>query len=54
MKPEDCPNLDDCDKVKMILDKDALDFQYAEAIRKVCANCPGVKGEAEATESEAQ
>ena len=39
MKPEDCPKLNECYKVKMILDKDLLDFQYAEAIRAVCANC---------------
>ena len=42
MKPEDCPKLDDCYKVKMVLDKDLLDFQYAEAIRSVCANCSEV------------
>ena len=39
MKPEDCPKLDKCSKVEMIRDKDLLDFQYAEAIRTVCANC---------------
>ena len=39
MKAEECPKLDDCLKVKMILDKDLLDFQYAEAIRAVCAKC---------------
>jgi len=43
VKPEDCPKLDECNKVKMILDKDLLDFQYAEAIRAVCANCSEVK-----------
>jgi len=32
MKPEDCPKLDECYKIKMILDKDLLDFQYAESI----------------------
>ncbi len=42
MKPQDCPKLDECYKVKMILDKDLLDFQYAEAIRMVCAKCPEV------------
>jgi len=42
MNPEDCPKLDDCYKVKMVLDKDLLDFQYAEAIRGVCANCSEV------------
>ena len=44
VKPEDCPKLDEWYKVKMILDKDLLDFQYAEAIRAVCANCSEVKG----------
>ena len=39
MKPEDCPRLDQCSNLKMILDKDLLDFQYAEAIRVVCAHC---------------
>ena len=43
MKPEDCPKLNECYKVKMVLDKDLLDFQYAEAIRAVCANCSEVK-----------
>jgi len=42
MKPEDCPKLDDCPKIKMVLDKDLLDFQYAEAIRAVCAKCKEV------------
>lgn|GEM_PF-5050916 len=43
MKPEECPKLDECHKVKMVLDKDAEDFQYAEAIRVVCAKCSEVK-----------
>ncbi len=33
VKPEDCPKLDECHKLKMILDKELLDFQYIEAIR---------------------
>jgi len=41
VKPEECPKLDECHKVKMVLDKDMLDFQYAECIRQVCTNCPG-------------
>ena len=45
MKPEDCPRLDQCSKVKMVLDKDLLDFQYAEAIRVVCAHCSEAKSE---------
>ena len=43
MKPEDCPRLDQCSKLKMILDKDLLDFQYAEAIRVICAHCSEFK-----------
>jgi len=39
MRPEECAKLDSCFKVKMIGDKDILDFQYAEAVREVCANC---------------
>jgi len=38
-KSEVCPKLDECYKVAIILDKDYLDFQYAEFIRSVCANC---------------
>ena len=39
MKPEDCKKLDECHKAKMVLDKDMLEFQYAEAIRSICAKC---------------
>jgi len=39
MKPEDCSKLDTCFKIEMIRDKAMLDFQYAEAIREVCARC---------------
>jgi len=39
MRAEDCVKLDQCDKIRMILDKDMLDFQYAEAIRAVCSKC---------------
>ena len=48
MKPEDCPKLDECYKLKMILDKDLLDFQYAEAIRAVRAKCDQRAGGKEA------
>ncbi len=41
MKPEECYKLDECYKVKMVMDKDMEDFQCAECIRQVCANCPG-------------
>jgi hypothetical protein len=39
VKPEDCPELDRCHKVQMIMDKDLLDSQKAKAIRAVCATC---------------
>ena len=41
MKPEDCPKLNTCYKVLMILDKDLLDFQYADCIREICGRCEG-------------
>ena len=41
MNPKECPKLDECYKIKMILDHDWLDFQYAEKIRQVCSNCEG-------------
>jgi len=47
MKAEDCPKLNKCCKIKMIRDKDILDFQAAEAIRAVCAECSGPEGAAE-------
>jgi hypothetical protein len=34
-----CAKIDTCDKIKAILDKDMLEFQYAECIRKVCSLC---------------
>jgi hypothetical protein len=34
-----CPKINDCFKIKMILDKDMLDFQYATCIREVCEIC---------------
>ena len=34
-----CKKLNDCCKIRMILDKDIMSFQYAEAIREVCAKC---------------
>lgn len=47
MKPEDCPKLNECYKVKMILDKDLLDCQYAEVIQAVCAKCDEKEPDAE-------
>jgi len=38
-KPKDCPKFDDCPKIKMVLDKDMLDFQYQEAIEAICLKC---------------
>lgn len=34
-----CPKLDDCLKVRMVFDKDMLEFQYGEAIRRICEKC---------------
>jgi len=35
-----CAKLDTCPKITMVLDKDlAGDWQYADAIRAVCAAC---------------
>ncbi len=39
VKAKDCKKLDDCYKIKIILDKDLLEFQYQDAIRAVCAKC---------------
>jgi len=42
-KPANCRKVDDCFKMKMILDKDMLDSQYREAAKKVCSKCPDFK-----------
>lgn len=43
MNAQDCPNLNTCFKVQMILDKDlTFDWLYAEAIRAVCGKCEGI------------
>lgn len=34
-----CPKFVHCEKIKMLLDKDLLDFQLAELIRNLCATC---------------
>jgi len=34
-----CPKIDTCYKIKMIMDKDMLDSQYAQCIREVCKIC---------------
>jgi hypothetical protein len=34
-----CKKLDDCEKIKIILSKDMLEYQYADGIRKTCAVC---------------
>jgi len=41
MEVGNCKKLDNCGKIKIILDKDMLEYQYADAIRKVCALCKG-------------
>lgn len=35
----DCRKLDDCPKVRMVFDKDLLEFQYLEAIEEICHKC---------------
>lgn len=34
-----CVKLDECDKIRMILDKDMLDFQYVDSMRSACSLC---------------
>lgn len=34
-----CVKINECSKIKVILDHDLLDFQYAEAVRHVCQRC---------------
>ena len=43
-KPENCRKVDNCFKIKMILDKDLLEFQYREAAKEVCSKCPDFEG----------
>ena len=43
MKPEDCPKLDSCPKVKSILSRDMLEAQVVEAIRQVCSECKQIE-----------
>ena len=44
MKAEDCPNINTCYKVKMVLDKDfPADAFYVVLIREVCALCESKK-----------
>jgi predicted amidophosphoribosyltransferase len=39
-----CTKIDTCEKIKIIMDKDMLDFQYADCIREVCMKCNRPKG----------
>jgi len=39
MKPEDCPKLDQCPKIAIVMDKDMPDDVRARCIRDVCAKC---------------
>ena len=39
MDPEECIKLDKCHKIDMVLDKDILGFQCADAIREICGSC---------------
>jgi hypothetical protein len=34
-----CPKINECFKIQIIMDKDMLDFQYVEAIKSVCKDC---------------
>lgn len=34
-----CPKIDECPKVRMVFDKDLLEFQYTEAIKAICEKC---------------
>ena len=34
-----CRKIDSCAKIKMVFDKDLLDFQYKEAIESICGKC---------------
>jgi hypothetical protein len=38
-KPAICHKVNECYKIKMIIDHDWLDSQYAEAIRDACERC---------------
>ncbi len=37
-----CPRINYCSKINVIMDKDILDSQAADAIRNVCAKCTEV------------
>ena len=39
-----CKKIDDCFKIDMLKDKDMLDFQFAESVRKVCSKCKEFEG----------
>jgi hypothetical protein len=36
-----CIKIDDCYKIKMIQDKDILEFQFKESVDEVCYKCNG-------------
>jgi hypothetical protein len=38
-KVAQCAKINECSKIKVILDHDLMDFQYAEIIRHVCRRC---------------
>jgi hypothetical protein len=37
-----CKNINQCQKIKMILDKDMENFQYRECAKLVCEKCKEV------------
>lgn len=34
-----CEKIDHCHKISMVLDHDLLEYQYADAIHKICKEC---------------
>lgn len=42
-KVEYCKKINNCEKIKIILDKDLLESQYADAIISVCLVCKGME-----------
>jgi len=38
-----CKKIDNCFKIDILKDKDMLDFQFAESVKKVCSKCKEFK-----------
>ena len=39
-----CKKIDNCFKINILKDKDMLDSQFAESVRKVCSKCKEFEG----------